>query len=225
MVLRTLAEEARLALEQKDKELEEVRRLSGGCAKKAPAKKKAEPKVEIISETESSEEGKSQLAPVGGPSVAASVPVRNRQAQAIETWAAMVAVEGSPLPRRCRPRRHRHLSCAVLARSSSFFFLCLVRAHMVNFSWADPEEDEEESASDDEWMPTAQKRGGGHGRAPGRRGRKSQESAGGDNEEEEAPLLKDKAAPVANASKAKVSFSLDAFRASAWSWMLPSAAD
>ena len=107
-------------------------------------------------------------------------------------------------------------STSVVCRAGSLVPLCLVRAHMVNFSWADPEEDEEESASDDEWMPTAQKRGGGHGRAQGRRGRKSQESAGGDNEEEEAPSLKDKAAPVANASKAKVCFSLDAFRASAW---------
>jgi len=53
--LMRMQEVARVALEEKDKELEEVRRTSGGLKKAAP-KKKAEPKVQALSETESSEE-------------------------------------------------------------------------------------------------------------------------------------------------------------------------
>jgi hypothetical protein len=54
--LMRLQEEARMALEEKDKELQEVKRLSGQGRQKAPPKKKPSPKVEIISDSESEEE-------------------------------------------------------------------------------------------------------------------------------------------------------------------------
>ena len=54
--LMRLQEEARMALEEKDKELQEVKRLSGQGRQKGPAKKKPSPKVEIISDSESEEE-------------------------------------------------------------------------------------------------------------------------------------------------------------------------
>ncbi len=54
--LMRLQEEARMALEEKDKELQEVKRLSGQGRQKGPPKKKPSPKVEIISDSESEEE-------------------------------------------------------------------------------------------------------------------------------------------------------------------------